>query len=420
MSQSRNGLPMLLAALALSFLFLATCVRADTDDADLRKQALALNDVTGDQPMRGKVLALVEDAANTKKLLAVAAKIAKEAKEKDQPFNFNGAYILARTAQALKDVEGSERFYRICVDQGMSLKSSHKLGLAFGGLIDMYYENKKYNESEKVCQEFLELNGDDTIKRLKPLVLRRQIQAMARQDKVDEATKLVDNLIKANPGNWLTLELRGWVQREAGDYAAAAKTYEEVLEAVEKDKELKTDEKSDVLTEYRYVLSGIYVDANEIDKAADKLKALLKEDESNPTFNNDLGYIWADHDKNLEEAEKLIRKALEEERKLRKKLQPDLKPEELKDNASFVDSLGWVLFKQKKYKEAKEYLLQATKDPDDGQHLEIYDHLGDVCQALGEKDEAVAAWKKAVELAGQTKREQLRKTEVEKKLKENQ
>src|SRR5216683_3112029 len=138
MSQSRIGSRMLLAALALSFSLLTTSLRADADDAELRKQALALNDVTGDQPMRGTVVALVEDAANTKKLLAVAAKIVKEAKEKEQPFNFNGAYILARTAQALKDVDNSERFYRICVDQGMSLKSSHKLGLAFGGLIDLY------------------------------------------------------------------------------------------------------------------------------------------------------------------------------------------------------------------------------------------------------------------------------------------
>jgi tetratricopeptide (TPR) repeat protein len=420
MSLSRIGSSLLLPAFALLLSLPASPVRADTDDAELRKQALALNDVTGDQPIRGKVLALVEDAANTKKLLAAATKIAKEAKEKDQPFNFNGAFILARAARALKDVDDSERFYRICIDQGMKLKSGQKLTQAFGDLIDMYYENKKYGDSEKICQEFLEINGDDTIKRLKPLVLRRQIQAMARQDKTAEASKMVDNLVKANPNNWLVLELRGWVQRESGDYAAAAKTYEEVLERVEKDKELSEEERSEFLIDYRYALSGIYVDANQVDKAAENLQALLAKDKSNPTFNNDLGYIWADHDKNLDEAEKLIRTAIDEERKLRKKLLPDLKPEDMKDNASFVDSLGWVLFKQKKFKEAKEYLIQATKDPDDGQHLEIYDHLGDVCQALGEKTEAVAAWKKAIELATPTKRDQQRKAEVEKKLKENQ
>src|SRR5262249_27969744 len=79
----------------------------------------------------------------------------------------------------------------------------------------------------------------------------------------------------------------------------------------------------------------------------------------------------------------------------------------------------WVLFKQKKYEEAKKYLLEAVKQ-EEGQHAEILDHLGDVYLALGEKAEAIAAWKKAIEAARDTKREQARKEEVEKKLKAHQ
>jgi predicted negative regulator of RcsB-dependent stress response len=81
--------------------------------------------------------------------------------------------------------------------------------------------------------------------------------------------------------------------------------------------------------------------------------------------------------------------------------------------------MGWVLFKQKKYKEAKEFLLKAVAD-EDGQHLEIYDHLGDVCLALGEKAEAVKAWKKAIEVANSSKREQERKAALAKKIKDNE
>ena len=57
---------------------------------------------------------------------------------------------------------------------------------------------------------------------------------------------------------------------------------------------------------------------------------------------------------------------------------------------------------------------------EDGKHLEIYDHLGDALWELGEKKEAVEAWKKGVEIAGTTKREQTKKVEVEKKIKEKQ
>ena len=112
----------------------------------------------------------------------------------------------------------------------------------------------------------------------------------------------------------------------------------------------------------------------------------------------------------------MIRKAIDEDRKLRKK-DKELRPEEDKDNAAYLDSLGWVLFKKKKYKEAKEELLKAVQDKKSGQHIEIYDHLGDVCMELGEKDQAIAAWKKGLESATSSKRDQKRKAEVEKKMK---
>ena len=66
-----------------------------------------------------------------------------------------------------------------------------------------------------------------------------------------------------------------------------------------------------------------------------------------------------------------IRKALDEDRKQRKE-RPELGLEEDKDNAAYLDSLGWVLFKKKNLKEAKKYLLEAIQDPD-GQHVEIID-----------------------------------------------
>jgi tetratricopeptide (TPR) repeat protein len=415
MSFSRIGPKGTLVVFAFLFPFLSGEARAENDDAQLRKKALALNEVTGQLPMRGQILTLIEDAAGSKKLLAQAVTLAKD---KEQPFNYNAAYILGRTAQELGDLGAGELFYRLCADQATKLRSGEKAGLAYGGLIDMYFDAKQYDKSEKVCKEFLELDEqDDTIKLFKSLVMRRLIQALARQEKIEEATKLVDNLIKRRPGDWMTLELKGWVQREAGDFAAAAKTFEDVLERVRKSKDLTEEEKTDYTERFRYMLSGIYVDAEQIDKATEQLQALLKDDENNPTYNNDLGYIWADHDMNLEESERLIRKAIEEERKQIRKTQPDIKAEDIKDNPSYLDSLGWVLFKQKKYKEAKDYLIAATKGGKEGEHLEIYEHLGDTHLALGEKAEAVAAWKKALEVAGPTKREQARKAEVEKKIK---
>ena len=68
----------------------------------------------------------------------------------------------------------------------------------------------------------------------------------------------------------------------------------------------------------------------------------------------------------------------------------DLTPEEDKDNPAYLDSLGWVLFKKKNFKEAKKFLLEATGSKE-GQHIEILDHLADVYMVLLRKGEAVKA-----------------------------
>src|SRR5262249_35704032 len=139
------------------------------------------------------------------------------------------------------------------------------------------------------------------------------------------ANKLVDGLLKNAPDNWVALELKGWVQKEAGEYAESAKTYEDVLDKINKDKKLKDDEKEELAGDIRYILSNVYLELKDIDKVTEQLQTLLKKDPDNPTYNNDLGYIWADHDRNLDEAEKMIRKAIEEDHKLQKKKDPDLK-----------------------------------------------------------------------------------------------
>jgi tetratricopeptide (TPR) repeat protein len=240
---------------------------------------------------------------------------------------------------------------------------------------------------------------------------------MAKQGKYDKALEFVDNLLKAQD-HWMERQLKGWVLREAGKFADAAQVYEDVLERVGKDKDLEADEKERYQERYRYILSNVYVDMKRIDRASEQLLDLLAKKPDDPGYNNDLGYIWADNDMKLEEAEKLIRKALELDRK-RRMDNPSLTQEEKeRENGAYLDSLGWVLFKQKKYKEAKEALLKAIDDKN-SQHIEIYDHLGDVHLMLGERDLAIQAWRKGLEVVGEGRREAERKAVVEKKLEKN-
>ena len=391
-------------------------VPAGPDEAT-RKKVLELNQITGTAPLRGRLLEMLEDRPGTKKLLAAAQRMVRRDLGS---LNLNASYVLALAAHELGEVDAATTFYKLHAAQSFKLLSESGLAQAYGGLIQLNYDYKKYAEAEKLCREFLQLGGTDegAIEELKPRVIRRLVMTIAKQGSTDKALALLDRITKADPKNWLMLALRAEVLREADRVEEAVKVYQKVIDMVSKDDRLGKQEREDYAGDYRYLLSGLYIDLGQVDKAAELLKALLEKDPNNPIYNNDLGYVWADHGKNLPQAEKMIRKAIEEDRKLRRKRNPSLKPDQDKDNPAHLDSLGWVLFKRGKAREALPYLLEAVKEKE-GRHTEVYDHLGDVQQALGETGEAVKAWKKAVEVAGPSKREQKRKAEVEKKLKEH-
>ena len=266
MARGRFILTVVVAVVIGNFLARLPAGAENTEPA-LRRQLLELNNVTGTDPMEGAIRALVGKPAETKKLLPVATAMLKE---KEPPLNFNALFILARSAHELKAAEASEALYRAAAEHAVKLQSGQKLVQAFGGLIDLFFDNKRYDETVKVCQEFLDIRGSETVNRLKPAVLERLIESVAKQGKVDEALKMVDKLVKAEEeeNGWWYLQLKARILREADRLADAAKTYEAVLERIRKDKSLKPDQAARYVQRNRYILSGVYVDLNQINKAS--------------------------------------------------------------------------------------------------------------------------------------------------------
>lgn len=405
-----------LAGLCLALLGpLAVHSTCRADDEDLTKKIQQLNAITGNDNVTEKVKELVnpKNTAATEKLLKAAEEMLKT---NPKAFQYNGSVIIARTSLGLKKYDMSLKFYKHCAQIAKRIQSTTKLAESFEGQIGLLYELKKYEDAEKLCQEFLELEGDDELEKTKPIIMEQMIQLQTRQGKIKDALKLTDTLIRLDENGWYFVRLKGWVLHEAGRHDESVKTYLEAITRLEKAEKLPPEIRQRYTERTRYTLSGVFVDIGQIDKAAEQLQILLKAQPNNPSYNNDLGYIWADHNMNLDESEKLIRKALDEDRKQRKVI-ADILPSEDRDKAAYLDSLGWVLFKKKQFAEAKKHLLEAVKDKDEGQHIEILDHLADVHMALNEKAEAIAVWKKCMEVDANTKRELKRRDEVEKKLK---
>jgi tetratricopeptide (TPR) repeat protein len=411
--------------------------RAEERDENLRKQALKLNEITGKEARLGEQAKLLKDKAAAKKLVAEAARMAAE---KPQPFTYNATLILGNIAFKVRDYKASETFYRLHLDQAKQLRSAKGLMDAYLGLVNSLYNRRKYAQAERLCAEATQnetivaalqnLAGEkekgEELKELRffiSMMLETQINAVALQGDADRAIKLIDRILGEHADGWQGLELKGLAFRLAGKNEDAIKAYEDEIQRLKEDNDLKKKEREKEIAKARYAESGIYIELDQVDKAVEILKDLVANHPDNATYNNDLGYVLADHDMKLDEAEKMIRKALEEERKLKLKGDPKLKPEEIKESGAYLDSLGWVLYKQKKYVEAKRYLRQAVQNMvelDEPESIEIYDHLGDALLALGQKAEAVDAWKKGVAAAGESKREQKRKEEVQKKIKANE
>jgi tetratricopeptide (TPR) repeat protein len=418
MVQARIGRWTTLGGLLVGLVLLAGGVTSQADEKDnpLRDELLKLNAATSEEVQNAKFRALLKDRAKARLAVAEATKMMKEAKEKDKPFNYNGALILARVAHVLRDYDAAERFYEHLVKLATDIKSGPKMLSAYEGLIDMYFDAKRYNDVIRVCEEVVDLTAPKEVVDAQPFVLERLIQAKAKQGNTDEALNMAKGLIEVTNGSWYFLQLKGWIQREAGKYTDAIATYMEVLDKIDANKDLKGETKDKLKDDVRYILSGLYVDNKDIDKAAKQLQILIKRNPDKPGYKNDLGFIWCDNDMNLEESEKLIREALELDRKQKEEKKKEGKIDVVTESAAYLDSLGWVLFKQKKYKEALEYLKKAANDEDEGNHLEIWDHLGDCYLALGQKPEAIAAWEKGLKMEDLTKRDAERRRKVTEKI----
>lgn len=66
-------------------------------------------------------------------------------------------------------------------------------------------------------------------------------------------------------------------------------------------------------------------------------------------------------------------------------------------NPTYLDTYAWILFRMKKYEEAKSYMERALQYMDD-ENSDLYEHYGDVLFMCGDVDGAVENWHRALQL----------------------
>jgi len=128
----------------------------------------------------------------------------------------------------------------------------------------------------------------------------------------------------------------------------------------------------------QFSLADLYAETGRSQDAERTLRQLLTVNPSDHRVLNYLGYMLAQNGRDLDEAIRLVNRALLAE----------------PGRAEYLDSLGWAHYKRGDLTEAERYLSEAAqKRPD---HPEILDHLGDVYASRGRWQDAIGAWTRAL------------------------
>lgn len=157
------------------------------------------------------------------------------------------------------------------------------------------------------------------------------------------------------------------------------KNYDEAITILKKGIDYAISDTS-ILQDFYNILGDSYYGLKDYKNSFSAYEKVLELNPQNSLVLNNYSYYLSLLGDSLEKAEKMALKANE--------LRPNF--------PAYQDTYGWVLFKQKRYDEAKIWLEKALNNggENDG---EILEHYGDVLYKLGKKEEALKYWIKAKE-----------------------
>ena len=199
----------------------------------------------------------------------------------------------------------------------------------------------------------------------------RRIAVLLEAKEYGRAAGFAGEARKQHPNEAVFPRLQGRALFDAGDRSGGISVLESAVKSFPKD------------TATMFALADVYADAGRGMDAERMLRQVLAAEPANANALNYLGYMLAVRGEQLDEAIRLVRRAL------------DTDP----DNGAYLDSLGWAHFRKGDLDEAEKYLAAAAaKMPENS---EVQDHLGDLLARRGRLSDAIAAWTRALKGDGQ-------------------
>lgn len=192
----------------------------------------------------------------------------------------------------------------------------------------------------------------------------------------DDALNVMSEAVQVNPEAPMAWYYLGLLNNQARFYPTAIYAFEQAANLAG-----RSPKTCFLLNSIFYFNYGVACErTGQAARAEALLQQAIQMDSENDEAFNYLAYMWAEKGINLEQALEYSQHAL------------DCDP----DNGAFLDTLGWVMNRQKRFTEALECLLAAHYFmPDDPT---IMEHIGDTWQALQDLSQALTWWERSYQI----------------------
>lgn len=238
-------------------------------------------------------------------------------------------------------------------------------------LADLATVLDRTGQSGEALDALAEAAGNDV------LALERFVQVSAALDEkhggADSTRALLDALAERLPDEPAVHLFAGLYESFGDRYGAAIAAFEKAEAAAS----ASGDPGGRIRAPFYFWFGSACERDGQYDRAVGLLERCIELDPEHADALNYVAYMWAEKGRELDKALAYVRRALA--------VYPD--------SAAYLDTLGWVYYRQGRLEEALETLrTAAARQPDDPT---IEDHLGDALARLGRDEEALAHWRRA-------------------------
>jgi tetratricopeptide (TPR) repeat protein len=233
---------------------------------------------------------------------------------------------------------------------------------------NMLLVNEQYNDAKAALKKSSKLNDQD-------YTVWEQLVRLELGGETDEAIKDANEALSIFPN-------QAWMNYLAGVAWLQKKDYNKALNYVSNVPSLETQDKT-LLSQAYSAIGDCYHGMKDVKKSDEAYDKSIEYNPDNVYTLNNYAYYLSLRGEQLDKASAMSKHSNELE----------------KDNPSFQDTYAWILFKQKKYTDAKIWIEKALATNKNKSAIAT-EHYGDILFFLGNTDTAVDNWKKAKQLGG--------------------